>query len=277
MPPIFGAFKRHYRKTKDIFRAMEATGSFGFESRYSVDQGIQAEVHTPDTHLTVRFSVLMRRFLEPGAPLYYETVWLLLQDQFRDEIPQEAAEAFKKLATTLRAEAGFTFWYNDEELSPEQIYHMVANGEYFNREEKARGFLASISEIPMARPLIWFQFYDYMVAGLQIASLIFDVIQHIEQTEAFRGQLGEPTEPSNRCIFCLTTTGKFISEEHVIPESLGNPEWLLPSGYVCDACNNGILSRLDNELASSPLFAFSECSTSHTTRRGDCPRLVLEA
>ena len=45
-----------------------------------------------------------------------------------------------------------------------------------------------------------------------------------------------------RCIFCKTKTSSSRSMEHIIPESLGNLEHILPSGWVCDACNN-YLSR----------------------------------
>ena len=36
--------------------------------------------------------------------------------------------------------------------------------------------------------------------------------------------------------------------EHVIPQSLGNHNVVLPTGVVCDTCNHGKLSNLDNAL-----------------------------
>lgn len=45
------------------------------------------------------------------------------------------------------------------------------------------------------------------------------------------------------CIFCRK--GKsFKSVEHVIPESLGNVDPVLPKGVVCDACKNYIGENL---------------------------------
>ena len=52
----------------------------------------------------------------------------------------------------------------------------------------------------------------------------------------------------NQCIFCKSTTNPFSSVEHIFPESLGNKEKILPKGMVCDVCNNGTLSKLDEEL-----------------------------
>lgn len=56
------------------------------------------------------------------------------------------------------------------------------------------------------------------------------------------------------CLYCSTTSGPFISRENVLPESLGNNrsvkegEILLPRGVVCDTCNHGVLSQLDQAL-----------------------------
>ncbi len=50
------------------------------------------------------------------------------------------------------------------------------------------------------------------------------------------------------CLICRGHDGGFLSEEHPVPESLGNTEIVLPNGVVCDRCNNGVLSQLDATL-----------------------------
>lgn len=40
-----------------------------------------------------------------------------------------------------------------------------------------------------------------------------------------------------KCIFCLSETAEFVTDEHILPESLGGKQ-LLPSGLVCDKCQN---------------------------------------
>jgi hypothetical protein len=52
------------------------------------------------------------------------------------------------------------------------------------------------------------------------------------------------------CLFCRRKDTSFTSEEHIFPEGLGNTEHVLPIGVVCDVCNNGVLSRLDEALQS---------------------------
>jgi len=50
------------------------------------------------------------------------------------------------------------------------------------------------------------------------------------------------------CLSCKRENRRFTSEEHVIPESLGNRKMVLPKGVVCDQCNNEKLSMLDQAL-----------------------------
>jgi hypothetical protein len=50
------------------------------------------------------------------------------------------------------------------------------------------------------------------------------------------------------CLFCRRSDGGFSSREHVLPESLGNTELVLPPGVVCDRCNNGVLASADKTL-----------------------------
>jgi hypothetical protein len=50
------------------------------------------------------------------------------------------------------------------------------------------------------------------------------------------------------CLVCRRGDGGFLSEEHPMPESMGNTEVVLPNGVVCDRCNGGPLSDLDKEL-----------------------------
>jgi hypothetical protein len=53
-----------------------------------------------------------------------------------------------------------------------------------------------------------------------------------------------------RCLVCRRDDGGFLSEEHPMPESMGNTEVVLPNGVVCDRCNGGPLSDLDQELCN---------------------------
>jgi hypothetical protein len=198
----------------------------------------------------------MHRFLNPSDVIYYRAVWQLLQQEFSPEIPSGTNEKFERFDAALAAGSKIKFRYNDSDLSAEQIYRIMAEGEYFSRNEEARNFLNQVVHIPFINELFRYQFYDYSTAAFKIVTLLLDLIQKVEESGSYKANYSDPPPSSYRCIFCLETSGIFSSEEHVIPEALANPDWVLPKGYVCDKCNNGPLAKLDRALADSPLFAY---------------------
>ncbi|EMI41115.1 HNH endonuclease [Rhodopirellula sp. SWK7] len=62
------------------------------------------------------------------------------------------------------------------------------------------------------------------------------------------------TNKHNCCIFCRGITSDSVSEEHVIPESLGNQSHVLPPGIVCDTCNNYFARKVEKPVLESPRF-----------------------
>lgn len=50
------------------------------------------------------------------------------------------------------------------------------------------------------------------------------------------------------CLVCRKGDGGFDTVEHVFPESVGNKTYVLRKGVVCDHCNHGELSTLDQTL-----------------------------
>ena len=57
-----------------------------------------------------------------------------------------------------------------------------------------------------------------------------------------------------RCIFCKCVSDASCSVEHIIPESLGNTEHLLPRGVVCDSCNNYFARKVEGPLLDNIWF-----------------------
>ncbi|HAH48747.1 MAG TPA: HNH endonuclease, partial [Planctomycetaceae bacterium] len=54
-----------------------------------------------------------------------------------------------------------------------------------------------------------------------------------------------------RCIFCKVDSSSSRSVEHIIPESLGNIDHVLPPGIVCDKCNNYISREVEKPFLDS--------------------------
>jgi hypothetical protein len=70
------------------------------------------------------------------------------------------------------------------------------------------------------------------------------------QRDARREAAKQGAEEGRRrgCLFCRQSNGGFTSVEHILPESLGNKDVVLPVGVVCDRCNNGVLASIDQAL-----------------------------
>lgn len=75
------------------------------------------------------------------------------------------------------------------------------------------------------------------------------------------------------CIFCHKDSSTSKSKEHIIPESLGNKQLVLPTGYVCDVCNHYFSIKIEKELLSQPYFIFMRSRNEILTKKG---KLVKE-
>ncbi|KOP38755.1 HNH endonuclease [Flavobacterium sp. WLB] len=56
------------------------------------------------------------------------------------------------------------------------------------------------------------------------------------------------------CLFCKNSSSDSKSVEHIIPESLGNKEHVLPIGIVCDKCNQYFAKKIEKPLLEKPYF-----------------------
>jgi hypothetical protein len=83
------------------------------------------------------------------------------------------------------------------------------------------------------------------------------------------------------CLYCQQSSRAFNSEEHMIPESLGNqghggkPPIVLPPGVVCDRCNHGKLSQLDHALITYAPISLMRTLYGVTSKRGKLPEAKL--
>jgi hypothetical protein len=268
-PTVFRAFKRHYHKVREIADVLASKGPFNLQINFDKNT-LQAEFKTPDHEGTIRFVVLMRRFLDPSDALYYRKVWELLLCEFADDIPAEMVQRIDELIGWLnRGDIGVNI--NGENMTAERIYQILADGEYFGYNEDALKYLQSLAGIPAVGPLLWQQFLAYTLYGYGLTSALFEVVALIEKSQKYQALYGDAAPKKNQCIYCLTTTANFTSEEHIIPESLGNDEWVLPKGYVCDKCNNEVLAGLDNALLKFEPIAMLQVQFVSYTKDGKLP------
>lgn len=77
-----------------------------------------------------------------------------------------------------------------------------------------------------------------------------------------------------RCIFCKNPSDKCVSVEHIIPESLGNTEHVLPKGWVCDTCNNYFAREIEKPFLDSLYGHNSRFEMNIPNKRGRIPAVT---
>ncbi|MCE8037869.1 HNH endonuclease [Halomonas sp. MCCC 1A11062] len=73
------------------------------------------------------------------------------------------------------------------------------------------------------------------------------------------------------CIFCKSDTNNERSREHIIPESMGNSEHVLPLGAVCHTCNQYFARKVERPLLESPIFRHLRAGMRVPSKRGRTP------
>ncbi|MYB59056.1 MAG: HNH endonuclease [Gemmatimonadetes bacterium] len=263
-------FKRHYHKCKKSAAELSNSGgNFGFSLNFE-SGNLKFKREIPDEEKTTQFVVLMRRFLNPLDSIFYKKIWSILKNEFPETLSEEIIQTIEIWIEQLRT--GYIgFSLNGKSVSAEDIYRIISDGEFFQEEESLQSSLKALKIGYLERNLSLSLFYDYSVNGLHVVSGLFDLILKAEKSAQYQSKFQDPPVKNKKCIYCLTENGSFTSEEHIIPESLGNDEYILPKGYVCDTCNNKVLSHLDNQLIQSAPISFLRVLFLAHTKAGKLP------
>lgn len=76
-----------------------------------------------------------------------------------------------------------------------------------------------------------------------------------------------------RCIFCKTLSDKTRAVEHIIPESMGNRDHVLPRGAVCCKCNGYFGRKIERPVLEAGLFRHIRSRMAVPNKRGRIPIL----
>jgi len=79
-----------------------------------------------------------------------------------------------------------------------------------------------------------------------------------------------------RCIFCKKDSSTSRSVEHIVPESFGNTDHVLPVGVVCDACNQYFARKVERQILESPMFRLLRLDMEVPNKRGRVPSWVQD-
>jgi hypothetical protein len=77
-----------------------------------------------------------------------------------------------------------------------------------------------------------------------------------------------------RCIFCKQNSDSCVSVEHIVPESLGNSEHILPKGWVCDSCNNYLAIKVEQPFLDSLFGRNSRFWMQIPNKKGRVPSVI---
>jgi hypothetical protein len=79
-----------------------------------------------------------------------------------------------------------------------------------------------------------------------------------------------------RCLYCLSGDGPFISEEHVIPRSLGSEteRFVIPPGGVCDPCNHWLGAQVDAPFVDRFDMRMTRALHEMRGRKGVIPKVI---
>jgi hypothetical protein len=268
---LFRTFKRHYHKVKEVYATLvNVNGSFSYQITYR-QSSIQTKLENSHEEETIRFVVLMRRFLNPLDILYYKKPWSVLKEQFPEAISAGRVSQLEGVMEKLtKGAVGINI--NQQDFTAENVYHTIANGDYFGKsDDEAAALLQTLANMPLGHLLIY-EFYNYNVAFFHVTSMLFDILLEVGKDERYSSFFHDEVITDKRCIYCLSDTGMFTSDEHIVPESLGNYDTVLRKGFVCDTCNNEVLSRLDEALLDSDLLGFLKTLFMPYTKAGKLPQ-----
>ncbi len=268
MKNIVRDFKRHYHKVRILIPDIANQGAFSLKVNWQGEK-LSASTSTPSPEISIQFAVLMRRFLAQESNLYYEKILNVIRENAPDILTDKVLETISAYINSMKSGA-ISVQINNKHLTANEIYDLISEGEYFQSDEKASNFLKEIAQIPIAGALFWHQFYSYTLDGFFLISILFDL------TLEWQKRVTETQEAKsiriNKCIYCLKSDNSFLSEEHIFPEGLGNDEAVLPKGYVCDSCNNGLLSTLDSYLIEFEPIALMQVQFVPYTKSGKLPK-----
>lgn len=77
-----------------------------------------------------------------------------------------------------------------------------------------------------------------------------------------------------RCIFCKNESNNSSSQEHFIPQSLGNTKHVLPPGVICDSCNSYFARKIEGPVLGSPMFRLLRADRLVPNKRGKVPEFM---
>lgn len=260
-------FRRHFYKLQKNYNKIMNSGNFGFSLSFNEGKLSQEIIQPENYPALMQFVTLMSPLLDDNnAEFYIDKIWNCVQRNYPYLNTKEFAEKFDVYKNRVYS-SPFKIVYNNEELTREKIYSLINKGYFFKESKEIVSIVANLLKSQLSG-MIHNQYYTFIIDIYHLVEWIFVMINS-EEKRANSGILYPPLIKDAKCIYCKETDRTlFTSEEHVFPESLGNENLILPKGYVCDQCNNEVLSQLDSALADFAPIAFMRVVNVNCSKKG---------
>ncbi|MCK4739783.1 MAG: hypothetical protein KAT46_07520 [Deltaproteobacteria bacterium] len=247
-------FKKQFHRAREAFKALSVNRVS--QTLYS---DLSGEVHSrlilpPEKEIS-RLGVLVYPFANPESDTYLKTIVQIIFDADVPVLTSDEKEKIIKILDKIES-SKLLIQFEDTATTARDSYLDYFKGEFFSNDVIAFRKIERFMRNPVMKEQVVCNFYSYSKNVYTVCVEIYSYVRKMEKLN--RSDFSEEVHSNkdNQCIYCLSSGGKFTSEEHVYPESLCNGKIILPKGNVCDECNNGILSDLDNHLSNHEMLAF---------------------
>lgn len=268
---LLKVFKRQFVRARMARSQLPEAIDLKLQLRFSHNT-VSTALSVPEESPTTRFHVAMRRLLNPADRLYMPAVLDAIERRIQIQVGPSSVETARAGLAQLR-KSNWCLRVNDGDLAPDSIYELLYTHFYLGSGHNLPPVLRTATSIAPLWGLMWLEFHTYALAAYQVAQVVFECAGKVDAAARLSGGRTRGEHP---CIFCRRSDRPFTSEEHIIPESLGNDDLILDRGIVCDACNSGELAKLDLELLDSELVSPMRVLFTDATKEGKPPSARLQ-
>ena len=242
-------FKSAYHRARDP--ATKLIGDFKFQLNQQ-GRSLQVSRLGPDESEALRLAILLAEFASPDGDLFFEELVTTFKESviIKPELDEELSRAVR-----LTRKSPIPYSVDGEPIDGPEIFSLFGGGNLFRADLSRENTLKKVTGgQELGCEFMRYLFLCYCVQVWEFLVWFYGIVREKE----LEGSCSAP-EPNQiqvpKCLYCLTEEGEFTSVEHIYPESLGNTEFVLPRGSVCNNCNNTVLAGRDHYLLRHELVA----------------------
>lgn len=225
-----------------------------FSANIDREKGARFELQLPPEKQIARFAAVMRNLADPSSAIYFKKIASLLTENKLATLSDDETESIQRMF--LQIDAGpCRFIVNQESLSAINLFTLYANGEFFLDSKAEAAKVVEYKQKPVISKFMLYNFYSYNFDVYKACCYLYSLIKEVKNKKTELEINTVLQKQNHKCIYCLNESRSYRYAEHVYPEALGNTEIILPPGYVCDTCNNEVLSALDSHLVNHDVIS----------------------